>query len=151
MKRQYIMAALISAVSFTAFADDRVLPAQADDIAKADANLGAATVVKNKSSSKSNRDSRDNRDNNFGATVSAEARTLRNADLQTRQQFGESISDQRAKNPTQAATNGGAAAASGSANSSAAGSVSAGAPSNPLSHVPSHGGGASGHVPPTRP
>ena len=107
---------------------DRVLPAQADDIARVDAALGSQSnpqksLVHKKATAKTD---------NFGASVSDEAKTLKDADAATRQAFGQSIADQRRQ------SNG----IHGQANGHAI--VTWGA-SDPRSQVPANGNGAGNH------
>jgi hypothetical protein len=139
MKTILMTIAMSMTLSWTAQADDRVLPAQADDMARAEANLGAA--AKDKRKNKSDDEKSKTRKDNFGAIVSKEAKILKDADVDTRKGFGQSIAEQRRNDHSQNA---------GSSNSGSA-TAGAGAPSDPLSHVPSQGSASSGAGRPASP
>jgi hypothetical protein len=147
MKQTLAILAVLALVPGAALAEDRVLPAQADDIARADANLGAAAKGKKpneaKGSAQSDEEESSEGRDNFGSEVSAEAKALKDADKETRKAFGAAVSSKRRKDGDRRAQAGASAGQSGA-------SVG-GAPSEPLGQVPPQGDAARGSRPGGRP
>ncbi len=137
MKRILLVVGALMFSTSLAMADDLV-PATSDDTANFDNQIPAPAPAPAPSTDadgkhgKSADHSKDKKPkSNFGTTVSAEAKKLKDADKDTRKGMGNWVSSQRRKDeqkrPNAAATAGAGASAAGSANSDARTSAPAGA------------------------
>lgn len=99
MKKALTLIALVAFVPGIIWAQDRVLPAQADDIARVDAALATANtqMAQVKRSGEVEESGSEEDQNSFGAQVSQEAKALKDADLETRKKFGASVAERRRK------------------------------------------------------